>query len=198
MNPEPLRRLIVELSKLPGIGERTAERLAFHMLSAPRAEALPLADAIRDLKEKLRACSQCTLATESDPCALCADPRRDRSCVLVVEQSRDVWAIEKTGTYRGLYHVLQGRLSPLDGVGPEDLTLRKLTDIINGGAVREVILATNPNAEGDATCFYLKKRLTGVRVTRLARGLPAGSTLEYASRSVLAEAIQERRSLEHD
>jgi recombination protein RecR len=198
MNPEPIRRLIVELAKLPGIGERTAERLAFHLLAAPRDEALLLSDAIRDLKEKLRACSGCTMVTESDPCAICADPRRDRSCVLVVEQTRDVWAIEKTAAYRGLYHVLQGRLSPLDGVGPEDLTLRKLTDRISQGGVREVILATNPNAEGDATCFYLIKRLSGVRVTRLARGLPAGSTLEYASRSVLAEAIQERRNLEPD
>lgn len=193
---EPVRRLIAELAKLPGIGERTAERLAFHLLSERAEEALKLAEAIRDLKEKVRACSVCTMITDTDLCEICADPKRDRSTVLVVELTRDVWSIEKTAAYRGLYHVLQGRLSPLDGIRPEDLTLKKLADRIKSGGVREVILATNPTAEGDTTAFYIQKQLDGVNVTRLARGLPAGSTIEYASRSVLTEALDGRRSLE--
>jgi recombination protein RecR len=196
MSLEPVRRLIAELSRLPGIGERTAERLAFHLLSAPTEEALKLAEAIRDLKEKLRLCSACCMVTETDPCPLCADPKRDRATVLVVEQTRDVWAIEKSGSYRGLYHVLQGRLSPLDGVRPEDLTLGKLAGRIKAGGVTEVILATNPTAEGDATAFFIQKSVSGVRLTRLARGLPSGSTLEYANRSVLTDAIEGRRELE--
>lgn len=193
---EPVRRLIAELAKLPGIGERTAERLAFHLLSERAEEALKLSDAIRDLKERVRACAVCTMITETDLCGICADPKRDRATVLVVELTRDVWSIEKTGVYRGLYHVLQGRLSPLDGIRPEDLTLKKLTDRIKSGGVHEVILATNPTAEGDTTAFYLQKQLNGVRVTRLARGLPAGSTIEYAPRTVLVDAIEGRRSLE--
>lgn len=193
---EPVQRLIAELCRLPGIGERTAERLAFHLLSAPAEEALKLSDAVRELKEKLRLCSGCAMVTETDPCRLCSDPKRDRSVILVVEQTRDLWAIEKTATYRGLYHVLQGRLSPLDGVRPEDLTLRKLTDRIKLGGISEVILATNPTAEGDATAFFIQKLLPGVRLTRLARGLPSGSTLEYANRTVLTDAIQGRRDLE--
>ncbi len=198
---EPVKRLIAELSRLPGIGERTAERLAFHLLSEKREDVLRLSEALQDLKEKVRACSVCTLITDVDPCAICAVAKRDRSSVLVVEQSRDVWAIEKTGSYHGVYHVLQGRLSPLDGVRPEDLTIGKLTSRIKAGGIQEVILATNPTAEGDATAYYLQKQLNRVQVTRLARGLPAGSTLEYASRSVLAEAIDGRRDLpgtEHD
>ena len=188
--------MIAELAKLPGIGERTAERLAFHLLSERAEEALKLSEAIRDLKEKVRACSVCTMITETDLCGICADPKRDRSTVLVVELTRDVWSIEKTGAYRGLYHVLQGRLSPLDGIRPEDLTLKKLADRIRSGGVREVILATNPTAEGDATAYYLQTQLDGPRVTRLARGLPAGSTIEYASRSVLTDALDGRRALE--
>ena len=196
MSLEPVRRLITELARLPGIGERTAERLAFHLLSVSREDGLRLSEAIRDLQDKVRACSRCAMVTDVDPCVICADPRRDAATILVVEQTRDLWAIEKTASYRGLYHVLHGRLSPLDGVRPEDLTIRKLTERIQAGGVREVILATNPTAEGDATAFHLQKLLTQVHVTRLARGLPSGSTLEYASRSVLTEAIEGRRNLE--
>lgn len=195
---EPITQLIQELTRLPGIGERTAERLAFFLVSQPAETALRLSDAVRDLKEKLHACRECCSITDVDPCVVCRNERRDRSLVMVVETMRDLWAMEKSHAFAGVYHVLHGRLSPLDGVRPEDLTLGKLTDRIQRGGVDEVILATNPTAEGDATAFYLQERLaaSNVRVTRLARGLPAGSTIEYASRSVLSDALEGRRSLE--
>lgn len=194
---EPIARLIAEFMKLPGIGEKSAERLAFHLLALPREEALKLSEAVRDLKDKIRSCSTCYNVTEQDPCAICSDARRDRAQVCVVEQTRDLWAIEKSGAFRGLYHVLHGTLSPLDGIGPEHLTVGRLVDRVRKGGVSEVILATNPTAEGDATAFHVQKVLapTGVRVSRIARGLPAGGTLEYSSRTMVQDALSGRREL---
>ena len=192
---EPIRRLIEELSRLPGIGEKSAERLAFHLLMQQKEEALRLSEAIRDLKDKVKSCSTCYNITDHDPCSICADPKRDQAHVCVVEQSKDLWAIEKSGAYRGTYHVLHGHLSPLDGVGPENLTIGRLVERARKGGLREVILATNPTAEGDATAFYLQKTLgpLDLKVTRIARGLPAGSSFEYASRTIVTDAIQGRR-----
>lgn len=192
---DPILRLIEEFSKLPGIGEKTAERLTFHLLAQQKEEALRLSEAVRDLKEKVKSCSSCYNITEHDPCSICGDPKRDRALVCVVEQSKDLWAIEKSGAYRGTYHVLHGHLSPLDGVGPENLTIGRLVERARRGGIREVILATNPTAEGDATAFYLQKTLAplGPKVTRIARGLPAGSSFEYASRTIVSDAIQGRR-----
>lgn len=195
---DPVRRLIDELARLPGIGEKTAERLAFHLLSEPPEEAMRLSEAVRDLKEKLRLCSVCRNITEASPCAICADPGRDRGLVMVVETPKDVWTLERTSAYRGTYHVLHGRIAPLEGVGPEQLTMDALRVRINRGGVVEVIVATNPNAEGDATAAHIRKELSGagVNVTRIARGLPPGSTIEYANRAVLAEAIGGRRAMD--
>ena len=192
---EPIIRLIQEFSRLPGIGEKTAERLTFHLLAQPREEALRLAEAVRDLKEKVRNCSTCYNISEQDPCGLCSDAKRDRSLVCVVEQTKDLWAIEKSGSYRGLYHVLHGHLSPIDGVGPENLTIGRLLERVKKGGVNEVILATNPTAEGDATAFYLQKQLASgsVKVTRIARGIPAGGSLEYSSRTMVGDALSGRR-----
>jgi recombination protein RecR len=191
---EPIRRLIEELSRLPGIGEKTAERLAFHLLSHPKDDALRLAGAIRDVKEQVKSCGACYNITEQDPCAVCSDARRDLAVVCVVEQSKDLWAIEKSGAFRGGYHVLHGHLAPLDGVGPENLTIPGLLARVRKGGIREVILATNPTPEGDATAFYIQRALgDGVRVTRIARGIPAGSTLEYSDRTVVGDALSGRR-----
>jgi recombination protein RecR len=191
-----IARLIQEFSKLPGIGPKTAERLTHHLLAAERQEALALADAVRAIKDAVHACRQCYNLTEGDLCALCADPRRDPSVICVVEQPRDLAALERAGTYRGLYHVLQGRLAPLDNVGPEKLTVDALLRRVRQGGVREVIMATNPTLEGDGTALYLSTLLagTGVTVTRLARGLPSGSVLEFANSQMLADALEGRRS----
>jgi recombination protein RecR len=205
--PEPVERLIGELSRMPGIGKRSAERLAFYLLKSEKGEALKLATAIRDVKTSLRHCSVCFNITEDDPCPLCADPRRDASTVLIVEQPKDAIALEQTGMYTGTYHVLMGRLNPLEGVEPEDLTVGGLisrvkdaTKNAQGATVREVILGLNPNLEGDGTALYIMDRLrpTGVRVSRLARGLPSGSQLEFANKAVLADALQGRRSVDGD
>jgi recombination protein RecR len=191
---EPILRIIQELSKLPGIGEKTAERLAFHLLAQPQSEVLLLVNALRDLKEKVKSCGKCYNISERDPCAICADASRDQTVVCVVEQSRDVWAIERSGIYRGSYHVLHGRLSPLDGVGPENLTIPSLVQRAKNEGVKEVILATNPTMEGDATAFYIQKALgASVQVTRLARGLPSGGTLEFSDRAMVSDALQGRR-----
>jgi recombination protein RecR len=192
---EPIVRLIKALANLPGVGEKTAERLAFHLHAQPKEEALELAEAIREVKDRLTSCSVCYDITVADPCAICSDPKRDRAVVCVVEQSKDLGAIEKAGAHRGLYHVLHGHLSPLDGVGPEQLTIRRLVDRVKKGGVEEVILATNPTAEGDTTAFYIQKALSplGARVTRISRGLPAGSSFEYASRTSVSDAIKGRR-----
>ena len=199
--PGAVRRVIDAFSRLPGVGRRSAERLAFHLLKADPEEALGLARAIEDLKKLVRHCRICFNLADDDLCAICGDPRRDRSSVLVVEQPKDLLAIEETGSYTGLYHVLMGRLSPLEGVGPEDLTIEALIERVRSapeGELREVILGLNPTLEGDGTGLYLGERLRGegVRVTRLARGLPTGGQLELANRAVLAEAIAGRRSLE--
>jgi recombination protein RecR len=191
---EPIVRLIQELSKLPGIGEKTAERLAFHLLAQPKSEALLLANALRDLKEQVKSCTKCYNISETDFCDVCSDQQRDAGVICVVEQTRDLWAIERTGEFRGAYHVLHGHLSPLDGVGPENLTIPGLLERVRKGGVREVILATNPTTEGDATAFYIHKAIgAGTRVTRIARGISAGSTLEYSDRTVVGDAISGRR-----
>jgi recombination protein RecR len=191
-----IARLIEEFGKLPGIGPKTAERLTHYLLSADRSVALGLADALRAVKEQVHPCRQCYNLTEGDLCGLCADPRRDSALICVVEQPRDVAALERAGTYRGLYHVLGGRLSPLDNVGPEQLTIDALLERVRSGQVQEVIMATNPTLEGDGTALYLSNLLaaTGVRVTRLARGLPSGSVLEFANSQMLADALEVRRT----
>ena len=191
---EPIVRLIQELSKLPGIGEKTAERLAFHLLAQPKSEAMLLSNAVRDLKEQVKSCTRCYNISETDLCEICSDAKRDAALVCVVEQTRDLWAIERTGAFRGAYHVLHGHLSPLDGVGPENLTIPGLLDRVRKGGIREVILATNPTTEGDATAFYIQKAIgAAVRVTRIARGISAGSTLEYSDRTVVGDALSGRR-----
>jgi recombination protein RecR len=190
-----MARLMHELGKLPGIGPKTAERLAHHLLAASRADVLALSDALRALKEQIHPCRQCGNPTENDLCSLCSDPRRDSSLICVVEQPRDVASLERAGTYRGLYHVLHGRLSPLDGVGPEHLTVDLLLARVRAGGIKEVIMATNPTTEGDGTALYLSTLLKPleVKVTRLARGLPSGSSLEFANNQMLADALEGRR-----
>jgi len=199
VGPEPVGAIAVlmrELGKLPGVGPKTAERLTHHLLAARHSDVLALSDALRAVKEQVRPCGQCCNLTEGDLCALCADPRRDASVLCVVEQPRDVFALERSATYRGLYHVLHGRLAPLDGVGPEQLTIDTLLRRVRAGGVREVIMATNPTLEGDGTALYLASELatTGVRITRLARGLPSGSGLEFANSQMLADALEGRRA----
>jgi recombination protein RecR len=190
-----IARLIQELNKLPGIGPKTAERLTHWLLAAPRDDVLGLAEALRDIKEKIRRCSQCCNLTEMQTCALCSDPRRDASMICVVEQPRDLAALERSSSYRGLYHVLHGKLAPLDGMGPEQLTIDRLMKRVQTGTVKEVIMATNPTLEGDGTALYLSSLLgpASVRVTRLARGLPSGSVLEFANNQMLADALEGRR-----
>ncbi|MCL4209268.1 MAG: recombination mediator RecR [Phycisphaerales bacterium] len=202
--PEAVNRLIQAFASLPGIGRRTAERLAFHVLKSPSDEALRLAHAVTDVKKNVRHCSICYNLTDADPCPICADPRRDAATILVVEQPRDLIALEQTGMYRGVYHVLMGRLDPLAGVGPRDITLEALLHRVDdpasnarGEAVREVILGLNPDLEGDGTAMHIAEdlRRRGVAVSRLARGLPTGSQLEYANRAVLGDAIQGRQQM---
>lgn len=203
--PAAVERLIAEFARLPGVGRRSAERLAFYILKSDEPAAIGLARAIHDVKKLVKHCRVCSNLSDDELCAVCADPRRDRSRVLVVEQPKDLIALEQTGMYRGLYHVLMGRLSPLDGIGPADLTVDDLLRRIEkpggnpgGTGVEEVILGLNPTVEGDGTSMYLAEQLKkkGVRVSRLARGLPTGSSLEFANRAVLADAIQGRRSME--
>lgn len=202
--PESVDRLVDEFAKLPGIGRRSAERLAFYILKSAPDDAMRLATAVGDVKRNVRHCSICFNLTEVDPCATCDDPRRDRSVVLVVEQPRDLIALEQTGMHRGVYHVLMGCINPLDGVGPDDLTLSDLLRRVDepransgGHRVTEVILGLNPTVEGDGTALYIADQLhkRGVKVSRLARGLPSGGQLEYASKAVLADAIQGRQSM---
>ena len=186
-----------ELARLPGIGRKTALRLAFHLLKAPQDDARRLARAIVTMRERVRPCDVCGNLTEASPCPICANPRRDVSVVCVVEEASDIMAIERTGEYRGMYHVLGGRLSPLDGIGPSELNVEPLVRRAGGGEVREVVLATNPSVEGEATAAYLGRLLgpLGVRVTRIARGLPVGGDLEYADGVTIAEALSNRREL---
>lgn len=190
-----ISRLIDSFADLPGIGRRTAERLAYHVLNMPRAEAIQFADAIRAVKDNLRPCSICFNLAEGDECGICADPRRDRSLLCVVEQVRDLLALEQAGSYRGLYHVLQGRVAPLEGKGADGMTLDVLAARVANGQFREVILGTTPNVEGDATALVVAQRLEGlpVELTRLARGLTVGSSLEQANREMLVDAFAGRR-----
>ena len=192
-----LGRLLDELEKLPGVGPKSAERFCDYILRSSREEALALAQAIQDVKERLHPCSRCFSISEVDPCHVCRDPRRDHSVICVVEQPRDVLAIERAGAYRGLYHVLGGRLAPLEGVGPEQLTIAALRARLKEGGVQEVVIATNPTAEGETTALALAELLKplGVAVTRLARGMPAGASLETSSAAVLSDALRDRRPL---
>jgi recombination protein RecR len=193
----PLARLIDELGKLPGIGPKTAQRLAYFILRAPADDAASLADAIRAVKEELRYCSVCFNIAESDPCAVCGDAERDPSVVCVVEEPLDVLAIERTGGYGGRYHVLHGAISPVNGVRPDDLKIAPLATRVRAGGIREVILATNPNLEGEATAMYIAQLLagSGAQVTRLARGLPVGGDLEYTDEVTLSRALEGRRAV---
>jgi recombination protein RecR len=195
---QSIQNLMNHLARLPGIGARSAERIAFHLLKMNQDDALALADAIRDVKTRIRHCSICYNLTEADPCHICADPSRDHGLVCVVEQPKDLLALESAGLYKGVYHVLLGRISPLEGLEPEDLTIDALMQRVASGAVREVIMGTNPTMEGDGTALHIQNLLAqhpGVQVTRLARGLPAGSNIEYANRSILADAISGRQRM---
>jgi len=188
--------LVAQLTRLPGIGSRTAQRLAFHLLQVPKAEALALAEAIHEVKERVRFCRECGNLTEEELCAICLDARRDRTTICVVEQPVDLVSLERTAEYRGLYHVLGGSLSPLDGVEPEHLRIDELLHRVEREGLHEVVLATNPNMTGEATAAYLADRLRGrVRVTRLASGLPVGGDLEYADEVTLGRALAGRREM---
>ena len=197
MTPDPLNRLVAQLSKLPGIGEKTAQRLAFHILRAPPEYAAELVAALQEVKSKVRLCSRCFSLTEGQLCTLCTDPRRDDRVLCVVEGIADLMALEKTREFKGRYHVLHGVLSPLEGVGPEQLRIQELLVRLEDGKVEEVIVATNPDVEGEATALYLMKLLKpmGIRVTRLAQGLPMGGDLEFADQATLARALSGRREL---
>ena len=195
--PEPLARLIEQLQKLPGIGAKGAQRLAFHLLRNPREDAERLCDAIRDVKEQVTYCSICNNITATDPCSLCAGGSRDGRLICVVEEPQNVFVIEKTREFRGVYHVLMGVLSPLHGVGPDDLKVKGLLSRVGAGGVEEVILATSPTVEGEATALYLARLLKplGVRVTRIAMGVPVGSDLEYADEVTMTRAMEGRRDI---
>jgi recombination protein RecR len=191
-----LDNLIAQLTRMPGVGTRTAQRLAFHLLRTPREEALALAEAIREAKERIGPCSECGNLTEEDVCEICRDARRDRAVICVVEQPADLVSVERTHEYRGVYHVLGGALSPLDGVEPEDLRLEQLFGRVERNGVEEVVLATNPTMTGEATAAFIADRLRGrTRVTRLASGLPVGSDLEYADEVTLGRALAGRREM---
>lgn len=194
--PEPIQRLVEAFHRLPGIGPKSAQRLAYHILRGSEQEATTLADALIDVKQRIRFCSLCMNITESDPCGYCVDERRDQSTICVVEQALDVLALERSG-YRGLYHVLHGVLNPMDGIGPEDIHVRELVVRLQTGSAQEVIMATNPSLEGEATAMYVQRLIgpSGVRVTRLARGLPSGADLEYADDVTLARALEGRREI---
>jgi len=195
---ESLNKLIEEFGRLPGIGPKSAERLAFHILKANANDALALAEAIRAVKSRTKRCEVCYSLAEDRICNICSDPRRDKSLICVVEQPKDLISLEKTGACKWVYHVLGGHIAPLDGIEPSDLTIDKLVERVRKGEVKEVIMATNPNLEGDGTSLYISSLLRplGVRITRLARGLPSGSTIEYASGKILTDAILGRQELE--
>jgi recombination protein RecR len=193
-----LETLIAELTRLPGLGRKSAQRIAFHLLRSSEADSKRLAAAIVDLKENVHDCSICGNVTETDPCALCADSRRDSTQLCVVEQAMDVLALERTGEFQGRYHVLKGALSPVDGIGPDQLRLRELLERVRSGGVAEVIVATNPTAQGEATALYIARLLQnepGVKVTRIARGVPMGSDLEFSDQVTLARALSGRKEI---
>ncbi|MBN1589178.1 MAG: recombination protein RecR [Pirellulales bacterium] len=193
---QSVNNLISQLGKLPGIGKKSAERLAYHLLHLSKRDALALAEAIVDVKENVRYCKTCFNLAEQDECAICADPRRDHATICVVEQPRDLMALDETGIYQGCYHVLLGRIAPLDGVGPDQLTINALLRRVRQGGINEVIMATNPTTEGDGTALYISNLLAEfpVTVTRLARGITSGSVLEYANREMLSDALSGRRT----
>ncbi len=192
---ESVVTLIDELAKLPGVGRKSAERLAYHILRVHKHEALALADAIRHVRENVRYCATCYNLSEGETCLVCLDPKRDRKTICVVEQPRDLMAIESTGSYRGLYHVLLGRIAPLDGIGPDQLTIDKLVERIHHGGFEEIVMATNPTVEGDGTALHISNRLADypVQITRLARGITTGSILEYTNKEILADAMSARQ-----
>ena len=195
---ESLNRLIEEFGKLPGIGPKSAERLAFHVLKTRPDEAMALAEAIRDVKTKIKHCEICYNFSEQATCEICSDPRRDKSLICIVEQPKDVISLEKTGTCKWVYHVLGGHIAPLEGIEPSDLTINQLVERVRQGNVKELIMATNPNMAGDGTSLYISSllRTTGVKITRLARGLPTGTTIEFASGKMLNDAITGRQELD--
>jgi recombination protein RecR len=197
MHAEPIERLINELSKLPGIGRKTAARLAFHILRIQKGKAQELARAIIDVKEKIQLCSVCFNLTDRDPCGICNDSRRSDEVICVVEEPNDLMAIEGTGDFHGKYHVLHGTLSPLEGIGPEDIKAKELLERLESGKVKEVIMATNPNVEGGATALYLTKLIKplGVRITRIAYGIPMGGDIEYTDGVTLVKAMEGRREI---
>jgi len=194
---EPIARLIEEFGKLPGIGPKSAQRLTYYLLRAPAAEVTALADAIRNLKEKLALCSVCLNITDTDPCAVCRDSERDHTKICIVEEPIDILPLERTKKYKGLYHVLYGVISPSDGIGPDELKIKELLPRLNDGEVTEIILATNPNLEGEATAMYLQRLVAplGIKITRLARGLPYGADLEYADDVTLSRALEGRQEM---
>ena len=196
---QSIQNLMNQLASLPGIGARSAERIAFHLLKQSPEEAMKLADAIRDVKTRIRYCSVCFNLTEQDPCIICASPTREQGLVCVVEQPKDLLALESTGLYNGVYHVLLGRIAPLEESHPDDLTIGALIKRLESGQVREVIMGTNPTVDGDGTALYIQnliaERFPQVQVTRLARGLPAGSNIEYANKNILADAISGRQKM---
>jgi len=194
---DPVTRLIQVLTKLPGIGEKSGARLAFHLLSSPAEYVRELSQAIVDVKEKVRFCSNCLNITEQDPCRICGDPNRTDEVICVVEEPNDLYAIEKTGAFNGKYHVLHGVISPLDGIGPDEIRIAELLERLRKGGVKEVILATNPVVEGDATALYLSAEIKplGIRVTRIARGIAVGGDLEYTDGATLTDALRGRQGL---
>jgi recombination protein RecR len=196
---QSIQNLINELASLPGIGLRSAERIAFHLLKSRTEDAMKLADAIRDVKTRIKHCSICYNLTEQDPCSICTNPSRDQGLVCVVEQPKDLLALESTGLYNGVYHVLLGRIAPLEGIEPGDVTVEPLMERLASGTIREVVMGTNPNMEGDGTALHIQsqiaQRFPNVQITRLARGLPAGSNIEYANRNILADAIAGRQRM---
>ncbi|MBC7084378.1 MAG: recombination mediator RecR [Bacillota bacterium] len=193
----PLAKLIDQFTRLPGIGPKTAQRLAFHILKTPREDVARLAEALLEAKDRMLHCSVCGNITESDPCQICSETARDRSVIAVVEEPKDVMALERTGEFRGLYHVLGGAISPVDGVGPDDIRTRELLERLKDGTVKEVILATDPNIEGEATAMYIARLIKplGIKVTRIAHGLPVGGDLEYADEVTLTRALEGRREM---
>ncbi len=195
--PKPLTRLIEEFQRLPGVGRKSAQRLAFHILRTPREDAERLCEAVRDVKDRVTYCSVCNSITDVDPCAYCSDEGRDRRVICVVEEAQNVGVIERTRDFKGGYHVLMGAISPLQGIGPDELKIKGLLSRVEGGTVEEVILATNPNVEGEATAIYLARLLKplGVRVTRIAMGVPVGSDLEYADEVTMHKAMEGRREV---
>ena len=192
---ESVTELIAQLAKLPGIGRKSAERLAYHLLRVNKSEALAFADAIRNVRENVRYCSVCFNLAESEICAICEDTRRDQSTLCIVEQPRDLMSLEPAGVFRGLYHVLLGRIAPLEGIGPEQLTIDALVDRVRAGGIKEVIMATNPTVEGDGTALHISNLLGNydVTITRLARGITTGSILEFTNKEILADAIAGRQ-----